>query len=78
MAKDFEGSLRKIAALGYRQVEFAGYYNRTPEQIRALLDELKLESPSTHVPIQALRSNPAEGDRGGEDHRSPLPDLPIS
>jgi sugar phosphate isomerase/epimerase len=58
MAKDFEGSLRKIAALGYRQVEFAGYYNRTPEQIRALLDELKLESPSTHVPIQALRSNP--------------------
>jgi sugar phosphate isomerase/epimerase len=60
MAKDFEGSLRKIAALGYHQVEFAGYYNRTPEQIRALLDELKLESPSTHVPIQALRSDPAK------------------
>lgn len=60
MAQDFEGSLRKIAALGYRQVEFAGYYDRTPAQVRALLDGLGLESPSAHVPIQALRTDPAK------------------
>lgn len=59
MAKDFEGSLRKIAELGFKQVEFAGYYNRTPQQIRALLDSLGVESPSAHVPIQTLRTDPA-------------------
>ena len=60
MAKDFEGSLKKIAELGYKQVEFAGYYNRTPQQVKALLDQLGLESPSAHVPIQALRQDPAK------------------
>ena len=60
MAKDFEGSLKKIAELRYKQVEFAGYYNRTPQQVKALLDQLGLESPSAHVPIQALRQDPAK------------------
>jgi len=60
MAKDFEGSLRKVAELGFKQVEFAGYYNRTPQQVRSLLDSLGLESPSAHIPIQALRSDPAK------------------
>jgi sugar phosphate isomerase/epimerase len=60
MAKDFEGSLRKIAELGFKQVEFAGYYNRTPEQIRGLLDSLGVESPSAHFPIQALRTDPVK------------------
>lgn len=60
MAKDFDGSLARIAELGYRQVEFAGYYNRTPEQVRAVLDRLGLESPSAHVPIQTLRQDAAK------------------
>lgn len=57
MAKDFDGSLRKIASLGYKQVEFAGYYNRDPKQIRALLDSLGLEAPSAHVPLRDIREN---------------------
>ncbi|MFN6202948.1 MAG: sugar phosphate isomerase/epimerase family protein [Acidobacteriota bacterium] len=60
MAKDFDGSLRKIADLGFKQVEFAGYYNRTPQQVRGLLDSLGLESPSAHIPLQALRNDPAK------------------
>lgn len=59
MAKDFEGSLRRIAELGYQQVEFAGYYDRTPAQVRALLGRLGLEAPSAHVPLQSLRTDPA-------------------
>jgi len=57
MAKDFDGSLRKIAEIGYKQVEFAGYYNRTPEQVKALLAQLGLESPSVHVPLADLRDD---------------------
>jgi sugar phosphate isomerase/epimerase len=57
MAKDFDGSLRKIAEIGYKQVEFAGYYNHTPEQVKALLAQLGLESPSVHVPLADLRDN---------------------
>ncbi|MGE0883315.1 MAG: sugar phosphate isomerase/epimerase family protein [Blastocatellales bacterium] len=56
MAKDFDGSLKKIAELGFKQVEFAGYYNRTPQQVKALLDQLGLEAPSAHVPLNDLRS----------------------
>lgn len=57
MAKDFDGSLSKIAEIGYKQVEFAGYYNRTPEQVKALLTKLGLESPSVHVPLADLQNN---------------------
>ena len=39
---DFEGTLARIAQIGYKNMEFAGYYNRTPEQVRATLDKLNL------------------------------------
>lgn len=57
MSKDFDGSLRKIAEIGYKQVEFAGYYNRTPQQVKTLLTQLGLESPSVHVSLADLRDN---------------------
>jgi sugar phosphate isomerase/epimerase len=57
MAKDFDGSLKKIAELGFKEVEFAGYYNRTPQQVKSLLGQLGLTSPSAHVPIDALRNS---------------------
>ena len=49
MAKDVEATLAKVAAVGYREVEFAGYFNREPAKLRATLDALKLTVPSTHV-----------------------------
>lgn len=57
MAKDFEGSLQQIAGIGYDQVEFAGYYNHEPKQVRALLDRLGLDAPSAHVPLKDIREN---------------------
>ncbi|MBO7748222.1 sugar phosphate isomerase/epimerase [Paenibacillus sp. MWE-103] len=47
--KDFLGTIRKVAEMGYTAVEFAGYYNTPASELRALLDELKLEAPSAHV-----------------------------
>ena len=49
MAKDFEGTLAKVAAAGYREVEFAGYFDQSPKQVRAILDRHKLTAPSAHI-----------------------------
>lgn len=49
MKADFEGTLAKVAQIGYREVEFAGYFDHTPEQVRAVLDKNGLTSPSCHV-----------------------------
>ncbi len=60
MAKDFDGSLKKIAELGFKEVEFAGYFNRTPQQVKALLTQLGLDAPSAHVPLADLGDNLAK------------------
>lgn len=56
MGKDFEGSLKKIAEIGYKEVEFAGYYNRTPQQIKEILTRYGLTAPSAHVPLKMVQS----------------------
>ena len=57
--KDFDGTLERVAQIGYNNVEFAGYYNRTPEQVRATLDRLKLRSSSSHIGAQLMRQDAA-------------------
>ena len=59
LAKDFDGTLAKVAAIGYKNMEFAGYYNRTPEQVRATLDKLGLISTSTHIGAQLMVADAA-------------------
>ena len=54
MKDDFEGKLAKVAGIGYREVEFAGYENHTPREIRAMLDRHGLTGPSAHVPYKSL------------------------
>jgi sugar phosphate isomerase/epimerase len=50
MAKDYEGTLAKVAAIGYKEVEPASdYAGMEPKQYRAMLDRLGLSMPSTHV-----------------------------
>jgi len=54
MKTDFEGTLTKVAAIGYREVEFAGYYNRTPAEVRGILDRHGLVSPAGHMAFEKL------------------------
>ncbi len=49
-----EATLARVARLGYREVEFAGYFGRTATQIRDTLKSNGLTSPSVHVPLQQL------------------------
>jgi sugar phosphate isomerase/epimerase len=51
MEKDFTGTLEGVAKIGFKEVEFAGYYNQSPEQVRSLLDRLGLRAPSSHIPL---------------------------
>ncbi|HKA58292.1 MAG TPA: sugar phosphate isomerase/epimerase [Gemmatimonadales bacterium] len=49
MKADVEGTLARIAQIGYKEVEFAGYFDHPPEHIRAFLDRNGLTAPSTHM-----------------------------
>jgi sugar phosphate isomerase/epimerase len=54
MAKDFEGTLAKVAAIGYKEVEFAGYFKQSPQDVKTILGRHGLTSPSTHVDYASL------------------------
>lgn len=54
MEKSVERTLERVAAIGYREVEFAGYFDRSPEQIRKALAAVGLAAPSSHVSWDAL------------------------
>jgi sugar phosphate isomerase/epimerase len=53
---DFDGALAKVAAVGYNEVEFAGYFDHQPKDIRATLDQLHLTSPSEHVSYEVVQN----------------------
>ncbi len=54
MKADFEGTLAKVAAIGYKEVEFAGYFDHSPKDVRAILDRHGLVSPAPHVAYDTL------------------------
>jgi sugar phosphate isomerase/epimerase len=54
MKDDFEGTIAKVAQIGYKEVEFAGYFGRTAAQVRAVIDKNGLTAPSTHVQYDEL------------------------
>jgi sugar phosphate isomerase/epimerase len=57
MAKDFTGILRKVAKIGYKGVEFAGYGDLSAEELKDLLDELGLKSAGSHVGPELLKND---------------------
>jgi hypothetical protein len=54
MKDDFDGTIAKVAAIGYKEVEFAGYFGRTPQNVRDVLDKNGLSAPATHVQYDEL------------------------
>ncbi|MFI5235767.1 MAG: sugar phosphate isomerase/epimerase family protein, partial [Gemmatimonadales bacterium] len=58
MAKDFAGTIEQVAKVGYKEVEFAGYFDRKPADIRALLDRHGLRAPGAHIAIELLEKDP--------------------
>jgi sugar phosphate isomerase/epimerase len=55
--RDFAGTLRRVAQIGYTAVEFAGYGNLTAQEMSALLAETGLYPVSTHLGLEALQDS---------------------
>ena len=54
LEKDFDGTLAKVAAAGFTEVEFAGYFKQTPRQVRDALKRHRLKAPSAHIDYGSL------------------------
>jgi sugar phosphate isomerase/epimerase len=55
--EDFPGTVAKVAKIGYRGVEFAGYWGRSAKDIRKMLDDNGLVACGSHTPYEDLLSN---------------------
>jgi len=56
---DFGRTVEQLAKIGYKNLEFAGYYNRSPEEVRALLDRVGVVSRSAHIGAPLMRQDAA-------------------
>jgi len=52
--KDLVGTVTAVAKMGYKGVEFAGYYERDAKTLRKLLDDLGLKCCGTHTKLDTL------------------------
>src|SRR5271154_6431751 len=60
MKTDFAGTIAKVAAIGYKEMEFASYMDHSPKDIRAILDKNGVTSPSCHVTYETVEKHLAE------------------
>ena len=58
--QDMLGTLRRVGAMGYPAVEFAGYGGVPTSEIRAVLDSLGMKTAAAHVPLADLQNNPKQ------------------
>jgi sugar phosphate isomerase/epimerase len=54
LARDFHGTLRRIASMGFAQVEYFGGLNRQAAEVRQALEAAGLRCPSAHWPMAEL------------------------
>lgn len=57
MEKDMDKTLGEVKAMGYDYVEFAGYFDKSAKEIKALLDKHKLECISIHRGLNRFFDN---------------------
>ena len=57
LPKDYLGTLKKLAALGYREVEAAGFYNHTAAEVKQAMKEAGLNCVSAHYSSDTLHAD---------------------
>jgi sugar phosphate isomerase/epimerase len=57
LPKDLQGTLKKVRALGFTQVEGAGTWKHTAAEMRAALDAAGLRCQSAHLEFERLQDN---------------------
>ena len=53
-SRDFIGTLKRVAEIGYEGIEFAGYYEMEAKEIKKILDDFSLKVAGTHTGIETL------------------------
>lgn len=59
---DLLGTLEKVAKIGYKAVEFAGFFGHSAKEVRKVLDDNGLEAPSAHIPLNFNEPDKLESD----------------
>lgn len=59
MQRDVAATLARVARIGYKEVEFAGYFGHSPADIRAMLVATGLTAPSAHIALETMAADPA-------------------
>ncbi len=67
LPQDYEGTLRQLSALGYREVEAAGFFGRTPSEVKQAMDHANLRCVSAHYPLKDLLPKTDEIIQYGKD-----------
>jgi sugar phosphate isomerase/epimerase len=67
LPKDYEGTLHQIAALGYREVEAAGFFGHTPTEVKQAMDRAGLRCVSAHYALKDLLPKVDETIQFGKD-----------
>jgi sugar phosphate isomerase/epimerase len=55
--KDLLGTLQKLAAIGYREVETAGFYGKSGKELRKVLADHGMTAPSAHSSMQDIQKD---------------------
>lgn len=58
LEKDFEGTLKKVKAMGYEGVEFAGLYGHSAQEVKDAAQAAGLIPLSAHVPFVEMMADP--------------------
>ncbi len=57
LPKDYEGTLKQVAAIGYREVEAAGFYGHSAADVKQAMASAGLHCVSAHYPSAELNRN---------------------
>jgi len=54
LPKDYDGTLKQLAAIGYREVEGAGFFGRSASDVKHSMDQAGLNCVSAHYSLPQL------------------------
>ena len=67
LPNDYEGTLRQLGALGYREVEAAGFFGHSPSEVKLAMARAGLNCVSAHYPLRELLPKVDETIQFGKD-----------
>lgn len=55
LPKDYDGTLKQVGAIGYQEVEAAGFYGHSAADVKSAMKAAGLHLVSSHYPLQQLK-----------------------